>query len=90
MKNKLDYTLVRGKRKTISIQITPGGEVVVRCPLRMPVETVRSFVESKDAWIRGKLQTLSERPRLPVLTQEEQVKLAEQAKHLTRNTLLSY
>ena len=52
MKN-MDYTLIRTSRKTISIQLSPDGEVVVRAPYRMPKREIDRFVESKRDWMEG-------------------------------------
>jgi len=77
-----DYRVIRSRRKTIAIQITPVGEVVVRCPLRMPEAAVRAFVESKRPWIEARLEKIAAAPRLPVLTEEARKALTEQAKRL--------
>ena len=74
-----DYQLIPAKRKTISIQITPAGEVVVRYPRRMHLAQVQSFVESKHGWIQAKLQKLASQPQLPPLTEEERSALRRQA-----------
>ena len=62
---KLDYTLFRSTRKTISIQLSAGGEVVVRAPNRMPKRDIDRFVESKRGWIEGHLGRLPQiQPKL--------------------------
>lgn len=47
----MPYEIIRSNRKSIAIQIKPDGKILVRCPKRMRLEEVRSFVESKSAWI---------------------------------------
>ena len=76
MKN-MDYTLIRSSRKTISIQLSTDGEVVVRAPSRMPKRDIDRFVESKRGWIEGHLEKLP--PAQPKLTQEELLTLARHA-----------
>ena len=51
----LSYQIIRSDRKTIGIQIIPGGSVVVRCPKRMRLDDIRRFVESKSDWIEKHL-----------------------------------
>ena len=81
----IEYTLCRSRRKTLSIQITPRGEAVVRCPLRMPETAVRAFVESKASWMEKKIREMANVPRLPALTKGEIGELADSAKEdLTR------
>ena len=74
------YTLIRSARKTISIQITPAGEVLVRCPNRMAKREVQAFVDSKRSWIEKHLTQLEARPDLPSFTKAELQALAQQAK----------
>ena len=45
------YTLRRSRRRTISLEITPTGEILVRAPMRMPEAAIRAFVEKHDGWI---------------------------------------
>ena len=66
----IPYTLIRSRRKTISIQISPAGEVTVRCPSRMSKREVQVFVDSKAEWIRRRLSSLAQKPQLPLLTLE--------------------
>ena len=75
----LSYELIRSSRKTISIQITPDGRVLVRCPNRMRKEDVERFVKSKQGWIEKHLSTLTARPALPPFTNEEIHTLADRA-----------
>ena len=76
----LDYRIIRSQRKTVAIQITPAGEVVVRAPKRMPEAAIRAFVASKESWIKKHLAKISAQPQLPALTEAERKSLAEEAK----------
>lgn len=75
----ISYKLIRSARKTIAIQITPDGEVIVRCPKRYPEREVRNFVDSKRAWIEKHLIEMEEKPQLPTFSTEELRTLANQA-----------
>ena len=75
----ISYKIIRSSRKTLSLEITPGGEVRVRCPRRMPQGEITRFLEEKRPWLERHLEALSRRPRLPVLTSAELRSLAEQA-----------
>ena len=48
------YSLVRQKRKTLTIQIR-DGVITVKAPMKMPTEHIESFVAQKSAWIDKKL-----------------------------------
>ena len=66
----MDYQIIRSSRKTISLQITPEGKLVVRCPNRMKRLDIQAFVESKRNWIEKHLQKSKDLSQ-PVLTEEE-------------------
>ena len=52
----LDARLVRsGRRKSVGIYVR-DGQVVVRAPLREPLERITRFVNAKQHWIRAHLQ----------------------------------
>lgn len=80
MENRgLSYRIIRTNRKTIAVQITPAGEVLVRCPRRMGETAIRAFVDSKSGWIAGHLEKLAA-PRLPSFTDDRLQDLARQAR----------
>ncbi len=58
-----EVTVIKSKRKTISIQIKPN-EVIVRAPTRMRQNDIERFVESKRSWIETHLQSVSEKQKL--------------------------
>lgn len=74
---EIPYRLVRGDRKTIAIQIQPGGEVIVRAPRRMSASAIDQFVVSKRGWIEKHLPKQGE--ILPRFSEEEIHVLAQQA-----------
>ena len=76
----MDYTIVRSNRKTVAIQITADGRVILRCPNRMPEMDVLCFAESKRDWIKKHLAALSAQPSLPPFTEAELHTLAAQIK----------
>lgn len=54
---KIDYTvqIVRSDRKTMALEITASGKVLVRAPYTMPEWRIREFVQEKEAWIQHHL-----------------------------------
>ena len=46
-----EYTLIRSRRKTISIEIDPGADLIVRAPMRAPKYEIQRFIDEKSAWI---------------------------------------
>lgn len=80
-----EITLIRSRRKSLAIEITPELQVVVRAPVRMPVREINAFVQERDDWIREHLQRMAGKKRLreqhrePALSEEELQELATQA-----------
>lgn len=56
-----EITLIRSRRKSLAIGITPELQVVVRAPARMPVREINAFVQEKDDWIHAHLQQMAEK-----------------------------
>ena len=52
------YQIIRSSRKTIAIQIKPSGEVLIRCPRRMPIYQIEAFLDSKRSWVEKHLSKL--------------------------------
>lgn len=83
-----EITLIRSRRKSLAIEITPELQVVVRAPAQMPVREINAFVQEKDDWIRVHLQRMAEKKRLreqcreQALSKEELQELAAQAMKL--------
>ncbi|MBR4863753.1 MAG: M48 family metallopeptidase [Oscillospiraceae bacterium] len=76
--DKLEYTVVRSKRKTVSIRITEKGAVEVRAPLYLADDRIHRFVVSKENWIRKHLQN-RKAPDCPPFTEAELRALAHKA-----------
>lgn len=53
---RTEYELIRSARKTLAVQITSTGRVVVRAPLRLSVERIESFIEAKYDWITAQVK----------------------------------
>ena len=76
----MDYRLVRSSRRTVSIQVTAEGEVVVRAPRLYPKYKIGAFLRQKEPWILARLEALASVPRLPELSEAEHKALTKAAK----------
>ena len=47
----IQVEIIRSNRKTMSLQVTREGRVLVRAPYKMPESQIRSFVEEKKSWL---------------------------------------
>ena len=79
----LPIRVIRSSRKTIALQITPEGEILLRAPLRTSEAQLRRFVEDKTPWLEKHLAQVRERQRQArqegVLSSEELHALADRA-----------
>ncbi len=74
-----DYRIIRSDRKTLGIQITPEGELVVRSPRRMKTAEIEKILREKADWIEVHMQKLAAQPEQPAFTREELEGFARQA-----------
>ena len=47
----LDYSIIRSKRRTVSVSVSTDNIITVRCPNSMSDVEIRSFIDSKSKWI---------------------------------------
>ncbi len=73
------YRILRSERKTIALEITREGEVVVRAPRRMTNEQIAQFVKDKSAWLEKHLAKRAAQPVEKPFTTEEIRELADRA-----------
>lgn len=71
------YRLIRSKRRTLALELRPGGKVVVRAPRLLPRAVIDRFVAEREQWIEQKLATLP--PPRPEITPEQLAAWREQA-----------
>lgn len=77
----MDYTLIRSRRRTLSIEVTREAQVVVRAPQRTARATIDAFVASRRQWIEDALQRQKARAAAnPPPTPQEVEELRRRAK----------
>ena len=78
-----DYRVVRSRRRTVALQVDQNGSVIVRAPMTLPAEEIRTFVEKHETWIHRQQQRQARyRAEHPEPTPQEQEALRRQAKTL--------
>lgn len=75
----MEYQIIRSNRRTVAIQIKSNGQIIVRCPRKMPADAVAAFVNSKTDWIKKHTAKHSAEPAVK-LTDSQLRQLREQAK----------
>ena len=82
-----NYTLIRSKRKTISLRIAQNAEIIVRAPFFCSKRVIDEFVISHDKWIAKHLDMKKNEPSIDEFTKEQIKKLKQEAKKvLTEKT----
>ncbi len=77
---KYNVEIIRSKRRTLSLEIKPGGRIVVRAPLRLKDREIERFINSKEDWIEKHLERLKSVPAVEKLTDSEINELTECAR----------
>ena len=57
----MDYEIIYPKRKTLCLQVTRDGRVVIRCPYRTSKQRVEEFYKAHSEWIKKKLELVEGR-----------------------------
>lgn len=58
----MQVKITRSRRKTLSLRITPTGDLDIRAPLRLPQREIERFLEEKADWIeRNRRKVLADR-----------------------------
>ena len=58
------YKLIRSKRRTIALMISPDATLVVRAPAHTPLEIIEQFVGKNTGWIERAIARLQQRPQV--------------------------
>lgn len=61
MNNLPDYRIIKTRRKTIGLEISPDLQITVRAPYHLSDVRIREFVESKQTWILKHLAIMQDR-----------------------------
>lgn len=57
----MNYEIVRSKRKTLAMTVDKNGRVIVRAPLKYPIEEIERFVGSKSEWLEKHTSAANDR-----------------------------
>lgn len=58
----MNYTLIRAHKRSLSLQVKPGGELVARAPYLMPKFLIDRFIKAKSRWIEKRLHEIKKSP----------------------------
>ncbi len=79
---KIEYQIIRSRRKTLAIEVKTDGTVIVRAPMNLSRSKIDRFVREKEAWIRTRLEKNAHLASAPILTPEELRGLTGEAQNI--------
>ncbi len=71
----MDYKIIRSNRKTLALEVTLKGEVLVRAPHLVTDKTIAEFVSSHENWILKTLKKQENRRELNPEPDTEEIKI---------------
>lgn len=87
----MDYTLIRSSRRTMALEITRDGRLLVRAPQRAPQAVIDRFVASHTDWIAANLEKQRQRAQAnPPLTEDEIAALRQKARDILPGRVAHY
>ena len=85
------YEIIRSRRRTVALEVTREGKVLVRAPLRMPQTEIDRFVAAHAAWLeKAQARVAARQAAHPPLTEEQREALRQTAKALLPQRVAHY
>lgn len=83
------YTLIRSRRRTLAIEIRRDGSILLRAPMKMPEDRLKSFILQKTGWILAQLEKVPrpedvEKQEVARIPEEERTRLRREAGEIFR------
>jgi predicted metal-dependent hydrolase len=54
--------IIRSRRKTIALEVTPRATLIVRAPTHVPQAYIDAMIREKSAWVHKKFEEMKKRP----------------------------
>ena len=87
----MPYEIVRSRRRTVALEVTREGRVLVRAPLRMPQGEIERFVASRAAWLeKAQAKVAARQAAHPPLSEREIAALRQRAKEVLPGRVAHY
>lgn len=78
----VEFEIIRSKRRTVTIQVKCGGDVLVRAPKRLKEQDILTFVSSKYDWIIKTVARQKQNKKVATFTDEQIRELRQKAKEI--------
>ena len=87
----MTYEIVRSRRRTVALEVTREGRVLVRAPLRMTQGEIDRFVAAHADWLeKAKAKVAARQAGHPPLTEAEIAVLRQRAKEVLPGKVTHY
>lgn len=60
----IETKIIRSRRKTVALSVTPDATLIVKAPLFTPKFFINSFIKQHEEWIKKQIQVVQERKQL--------------------------
>ena len=78
---KIEYELIRSRRRTLAVEVDAAGRILVRAPRLMPKWRIEAFVQERADWIdRARQRQARRQQNLPEIREEDKALYVKQAK----------
>lgn len=64
MSQQFTYKVQKSKRRSLALQVTPLGELIVKTPFHLPERMIEKFLNEHEDWIKEKLEKVQKRPKI--------------------------
>ena len=87
----MDYEIIRSRRRTVALEVTREGRVLVRAPQRMSREEIERFVASHAAWLeKAQARVAARQAAHPPLSEREIAALRQRAREVLPGKVAHY
>lgn len=87
----MTYEIVRSRRRTVALEVTREGRVLVRAPLRMTQGEIDRFVAAHADWLeKARTKVAARQAAYPPLTEAEIAALRQRAKEVLPGKVAHY
>lgn len=78
----IQYEIIRSKRKTLSLEVKRGGEVIIRSPLHLSEQKITEFLNLRYEWLLKAIKRQKNKKDKYNLTSEQINALKQKAKDI--------
>ncbi len=78
----MDFTLIKTKRKSVALEISNDGTLIVRAPLTYTEKEAQDFVKRNEKWVLKHLPSILNKKQEVSLLSETDIKLAKKGTEL--------